>query len=295
MSRRDGAARLLRFVLGALVIVSGCTASVGTESRDGARSADATDRALADLVLVQQGSMPVILTAPHGGRAEIPNVELRRAQDGTPGPWGGVHTGADSSTDVLASGIAAELRKLTGRDPYLVVAKFARKYIDANRPPELGLEDPRARPYYDYYHRSIRRFVNEVRAKYPAGLLIDVHGQGKDPDVIMRGTINGRTVQRLMQRGGVDAVTGPRGVFGQLEANGFKVFPRNDVPPRGTSEDAGYKGGYTVFTYGSHNRDGIDAVQMEFGNRYRQKALLDKSARDAAHAIAAFYEAYLRP
>ena len=295
MSRREGAARLLRFVLGALVILSGCTASVGTESRDGARSADATDRAPADLVLVQQGSLPVILTAPHGGRAAILIVEPRRAQDGAPGPWGGVHTGADASTDVLASGIAAELTKLTGRDPYLVVAKFSRKYIDANRPPELGLEDPRARPYYDYYHRSIRRFVNEVRAKYPAGLLIDVHGQGKDPDVIMRGTINGRTVQRLMQRGGVDAVTGPRGVFGQLEVNGFKVFPRNDVPPRGTSEDAGYKGGYTVFTYGSHNRDGIDAVQMEFGNRYRQKALLDKSARDAAHAIAAFYEAYLRP
>src|SRR5262249_49442832 len=111
MSRRAGAARLLRFVLGALMIVSGCTASVGTESRDGA---DATDRALADLVLVQQGSMPVILTAPHGGRSAIPTVEPRRAQDGTPGPWGGVHTGADASTDVLASGIAAELSKLTG-------------------------------------------------------------------------------------------------------------------------------------------------------------------------------------
>jgi N-formylglutamate amidohydrolase len=281
-------------VLGAL-IVTGCTASVGTESRDGARSADATDRALADLVLVQQGSMPVILTAPHGGRAAIPTAEPRRAQDGTPGPWGGVHTGADVSTDILALGIAAELRKLTGQDPYLVVAKFARKYIDANRPPEFGLEDRRARPYYDYYHRSIRRFVDEVRAGYPGGLLIDVHGQGKDPDVIMRGTLNGRTVQRLMQRGGVDAVTGPRGVFGQLEANGFKVFPRNEVPPRGTSEDAGYKGGYTVFTYGSHNRDGIDAVQMEFGNRYRQKAFLDTSAQNAARAIAVFYGAYLRP
>ena len=294
MSRRDGAARLLRCVLGALVIVSGCTASVGTESRDGARSADATNRALADLVLVQQGSMPVILTAPHGGRAAIPAIEPRRVQDGTPGPWGGVHTVADSSTDILASGIAAELTKLTGQDPYLVVAKFARKYIDANRPLELGLEDARARPYYDYYQRAIRRFVDEIRARYPAGLLIDLHGQAKDPDVVMRGTLNGRTVQRLMQRGGIDAVTGPRGVFGQLEANGFKVFPRNDVPPRGTSEDAGYKGGYTVFTYGSHNRDGIDAVQMEFGNRYRQKAFLDTSAQNAARAIAAFYEAYLR-
>jgi N-formylglutamate amidohydrolase len=294
MSRREAAARLLRLVLGALVIAAGCTAPVGNGSRDGAPSVDATDRALADLVLVQQGSMPIILTAPHGGRAAIPTVEPRRAQDGTPGPWGGVHTGADASTDVLALGIAAELRKLTGQDPYLVVAKFARKYIDANRPPEVGLEDPRARPYYDHYHRSIRRFVDEVRASYPGGLLIDVHGQGKDPDVIMRGTINGRTVQRLMQRSGVDAVTGPRGVFGQLEAKGFKVFPRNDVPPRGTSEDAGYQGGYTVFTYGSHHRDGIDAVQMEFGSRYRHKAFLDTSAQNAARAIAVFYEAYLR-
>jgi N-formylglutamate amidohydrolase len=294
MNRRGGAAGLLGLLLGVLVIVSGCTASVDHESRNAARGVDATDRALADLVLVQPGSLPIILTAPHGGRAVIPGVEPRRVQDGTPGPWGGVHTGADSSTDVLASGIAAELRTLTGQDPYLVVAKFARKYIDANRPPELGLEDPRARPYYEYYQRSIRRFVDEVRAHHGAGLLIDVHGQSKDPDVIMRGTLNGRAVLRLMQRAGVEAVTGPRGVFGQLEANGFKVFPPNDVPPRGTSEDAGFNGGYTVFTYGSHNRDGIDAVQMEFGNRYRQKALLDTSAQNAARAIAMFYEAYLR-
>lgn len=87
----------------------------------------------------------------------------------------------------------------------------------------------------------------------------------------------------------------PHGVFGQLEANGFRVFPANDVPPRGTSEDAGYSGGYTVFTYGSHNRDGIDAVQIEFGARSRERIVLDSSARSAATAIAAFYEAYLRP
>jgi N-formylglutamate amidohydrolase len=129
-----------------LVIVSGCTASVSTESRDGARTGDAADKALTDLVLVQQGSMPIILTAPHGGRDAIPTIEPRRVRDNTPGPWGGVHTTADSNTDILASGIATELRRLTGQDPYLVVARFARKYIDANRPPELGLEDPRARP-----------------------------------------------------------------------------------------------------------------------------------------------------
>jgi N-formylglutamate amidohydrolase len=251
------------------------------------------DKAPADLILIQRGALPIILTAPHGGHEAIPAVEARRAEGTTSGPWGGVHKGGDLNTDLLAQGIAAEITKLTGKAPYLVVAKFQRRFIDANRPPELALEDPRARPYYDYYHGSIRGFVDQVRRVYPAGLLIDVHGQTKDPDVVMRGTLNGRGVERLLRRAGVDAVTGSRGIFGQLEINGFTVFPGNDVPPQGHSEDAGFNGGYTVFTYGSHNRNGIDALQMEFGTRYRQRAGVEESARGAAKAIAAFYQTYL--
>jgi N-formylglutamate amidohydrolase len=257
-------------------------------------SVHASDRTPADLVLAQPGTLPIILTAPHGGREAIPSVEPRRGGDKASPKWGGFKTGGDANTDVLAERIAAEITQLTGGAPYLIVVKFQRKYVDANRPPELALEDPRARPYYDYYHQSVRRFIDEVRKGYPAGLLIDVHGQSKVPDVVMRGTLNGRGVERLLRRAGVDGAIGPNGVFGQLEANGFKVFPANDVPPRGTSEDAGFNGGYTVFTYGSHNRDGIDAVQMEFGARYRERIVLDRSARNAAKAIAAFYEAYLR-
>jgi len=33
---------------------------------------------------------------------------------------------------------------------------------------------------------------------------------------------------------------------------------------------------------------------MEFGAAYRRQAVLDKSARDAARAISAFHEAYLK-
>jgi len=258
--------------------------------------ARAADKTPANLVLVQQGALPIILTAPHGGREAIPGIEPRRDKANVEAyrKWGGFQRGADTNTDSLAQGIAAELAKLTGKKPYLVVAKFSRKYIDANRPPELGLDSPRARPYYDTYHQAVRRFVDEIRGNYPAGLLIDVHGQSKDPDVLMRGTINGRAVERLLRQSGVEAVTGPNGIYGRLEANGFKVFPGNDVPPGGRSEDAGYNGGYTVFTYGSHSLTGIDAVQMEFGSRYRQKAVLDKSASDVAKAIAAFHEAYLK-
>jgi hypothetical protein len=94
---------------------------------------------------------------------------------------------------------------------------------------------------------------------------------------------------------GVEAVTGPNGLFGQLEAQGFKVFPGNDVPPRGNTEDARLNGGYTVYNYGGEDPRGIDAMQLEFGSTYQRKAVLDKSAQAAARAIAAFYGAYLKP
>jgi N-formylglutamate amidohydrolase len=255
--------------------------------------ARAKDLTPADLVLAREGTLPIILTVPHGGREPIPGVAPRDTR-GKPSGGRGFVTVTDTGTDRLALGIAAEIKALTGKEPYVVMAKFGRKYVDPNRPPEIAVESPAARPYYDYYHQSVRRFIDEIRSKYPAALLIDVHGQKKDPRVVMRGTQNGRTVARLIARAGVPAVTGPNGIFGALAANGLDVFPPNDVPPEGTSENRGYSGGYTVGTYGSHSPDGIDAVQMEFGTRYRHDQGLDEAAKAAGKAIAAFYEAYLK-
>ena len=173
----------------------------------------AADTAPSDLVLVQQGTLPIVLTAPHGGRESIAGVDPRQNRTNVAAyrAWGGYQAGTDLNSDLLAQGIAKEIAQLTGRQPYLVVAKFSRRYIDANRPPELGLDSAAARPYYDYYHGVIRRFVDELRERGPA-LLIDVHGQAKDPEVIMRGTINGRAVESLMRRAGATAVTGPAGI-----------------------------------------------------------------------------------
>jgi hypothetical protein len=43
--------------------------------------AHAAERTPADLVPVQQGTLPIILTAPHGGRETIPGVATRTAGD----------------------------------------------------------------------------------------------------------------------------------------------------------------------------------------------------------------------
>jgi N-formylglutamate amidohydrolase len=251
----------------------------------------------AELVLVQRGTLPIVLTAPHGGREAVPGVvprDVKRAGVAEASrKWGGAVTGADVNSDVLTLRMAAEIRRLTGQAPYLVLAKFHRKYVDANRPAEVALDSPAALPYYDHYHRSIRDHIAEILRAHGAGLLIDVHGQGKDPEVLMRGTVNGKTVLKLVRRAGAEAITGPEGLFGRLEAVGFKVFPANNVRLGGTSEDAGLNGGYTVRAYGSDNAGGIDSVQFEFGNVYRRKENVEKSAVDAARAVVGFYEKYL--
>lgn len=255
-----------------------------------ARAAVATP---ADLVVVQNGQLPIILTAPHGGRETVPGVAVRNIE-GKPKPQ--YNIGGDPGTDVVIQAMAREIRALTGRDVYMVMARFDRKYIDANRAPGIAFDHPAAAPYYEFYHQSIRRFVDEIRTTYSAGLLIDVHGQQKFPDHLIRGTHNGRAVTRLLERAGIASLTGPSGLFGQLEANGFAMFPANDVPPfpiGGTSEDAGFNGGFTIARYGSHRKDGIDTVLFEFGRKYRQKADIEEWARRAARAVVAFHDAYL--
>jgi N-formylglutamate amidohydrolase len=246
----------------------------------------------ADLVLVQQGTLPILLTAPHGGRMAVPGVMPRAIAPRPPEDTSFVTT-VDPETDRLALGIAARIKALTQGDVYLVVARFDRKYIDANRAPGIAFDQAAAQPYYDAYHAAIRRFVDEIRARHPHGLLIDVHGQAKIPDGLARGTIDGRSIRQLLARAGAAAMTGPNGLFGQLERNGFRVVPDNAVPFAGRTEDPRFNGGYTVDRYGSHGARGIDAVQCEFGADYRRKAAMDRTIEGAARAIVAFRETYL--
>ncbi len=81
-----------------------------------------------------------------------------------------------------------------------MAARFHRKYIDANRPPDIAYEDPRAKPVYDAYRDTLAGYCREVRKTYGRGLLLDVHGQGAMKDAVIRGTKDGKTVALLVQR-----------------------------------------------------------------------------------------------
>ena len=251
-------------------------AGVALAAIAGASYAEAADH----LVLAKSGGLPIIITAPHGGSNPVPGTQPRM-------------TGKilkDEHTLELAETLADRLEGLLGTRPYVVAARFSRRYIDANRSDLAAYATLQAKPFYDEYHGRIREFVAEIRRTYPGGaLLIDIHGQSADAQGVYRGTRQGTTVDRLLNRSGCPALTGEKSILGALAAKGYRVIPDNNAREC-LLEDARYVGGYTVATYGSHHADGIDAIQLELGGRLRSAPAF---ANDLAQAIAVFYANFL--
>lgn len=239
-----------------------------------------------DLLTVQEGQIPIILSAPHGGLLPIPGAEPRKGEGLQPGP-SGYQTVRDVNTDRLALALSAAIEAKMGQKPYLVVAKFARKYADVNRPSTIGYESPAAKPVYEAYHQTLTRFCREVQQKWGRGLVLDIHGQGVSRDTIFRGTGNGKSLSLLVERYGVKARNGPESFAGLLTARGCKIIPMNDSP-----EHSGFTGGYITLTYGSRNY-GMDAIQLEFGGDYTNKDKRKDTATKLAEAIADFARLYL--
>jgi N-formylglutamate amidohydrolase len=230
------------------------------------------------------GMLPIILAAPHGGREPVPGVAGRRGV--------GVAqftTGRDHNTSELAERIAMRLYENLGAKPFLVIAHFDRKFIDANRPREAAYEAPEAQPYYEGYHLALLEHCARVRALWGQGLLLDIHGQSSEAQAIFRGTDNLKSVSDLQRRFGSSALWGAKSILGYLERSGYKVIPSSGD----TEREQRYSGGYTTRTYGSHRGTGVDAMQLEFGAALRARANLERTAADVARAIAVFAGEYL--
>ncbi|MBA4191851.1 MAG: hypothetical protein C0467_28055 [Planctomycetaceae bacterium] len=244
----------------------------------------------ADFVVVQKGTLPIIVSAPHGGRKKVPDVPERLGV--------GVAqfaTVLDANTDLIAERFSVELEKLLNGKPWLVIARFERKYLDVNRPREQSYESDKAKPYYDAYHEPLEAACKAVKTKFGRGLLLDIHGQGEFRDSICRGTQNGKTVTLLKDRDGWAAITGKRSVLGHLQRSGYKILPSCEADQK-AKEEPKFTGGHIVGTYGSHTGYAIDAIQLEFGTflRDKEKDKYATTAKDLADAVALFHDEYLK-
>ncbi|WP_197454725.1 gamma-glutamyl-gamma-aminobutyrate hydrolase family protein [Stieleria varia] len=237
------------------------------------------------LIHVETGELPIILSAPHGGRNSIPDVPERLGV----GSKKFVNV-ADSNTDRLTEKLADELQRQLGKRPYVVIARFHRKYLDVNRRAQWAYESDNARLAYDAYHQAISDARREIIERWGHGLLLDIHGQAADPVAIFRGTQNGKTTRNLTSRFGEQALIGETSLFGQLAKTGLTIVPEVDSTER---EHDAFDGGYIVVTHGSQEEGSVDAIQLELGGRLRTKSMLEPTAEKLATAITAFATDYL--
>src|SRR5580765_8135041 len=155
-------------------------------------------------VIVRQGQLPIVISAPHGGTTALPGVAERQNRGAKQ-----FNTGRDLRTLEFAEKLAAAIERELGQAPFVVIAKFERKQVDANRPTADAYDAPGAsgqKRFYDAYHRALAEARAQVQTTFGRGLLLDIHGQGREPDAIFRGTNNGRAVAQLVRRSGEAAV-----------------------------------------------------------------------------------------
>ncbi len=236
---------------------------------------------------VQKGNVPVLLTSPHGASVNkrLPHLPWRVGNyDGEKVQY--FVDRPDAHTDKVAYGINKELQK-RGLTPFMVVAGITRGQIDFNRKPKRAYEHSLAASCYQFYHRSIRYYVDGIRERWGYGFMLDIHGQSRYQDEMIRGTRNNQTIQILLERYGKDATESENGFYYSLRQAGY------DVHPKVGEREEYYIGGFTLKRYGSHQKNGIDALQIELNREIRfDDGLRNKVASDIAEAIKVFQQAY---
>jgi N-formylglutamate amidohydrolase len=235
----------------------------------------------------QQGNVPILLTSPHGASKYkiLSTLPARQAVVNGKKVKSFVDR-ADAKTDEVTHGIAKKLMA-TGLRPFMVVAGIHRSQIDFNRAPNQAYEDERAFSCYAFYHQKVKQGVVAIRQQWKHGFMLDVHGQSRFADEIIRGTRNQQTIRQLISRYGVDVTEAENGIYRQLREMNYAV------QPTAGERERYYYGGYTLQRYGSHHANGIDALQIEIGrklrvNKDKRRQLID----DIAQALEVFYIAY---
>ena len=184
---------------------------------------------------------------------------------------------SDLQTAFVTQSVAQKILDLTGVSPYVVMANFDRKFIDANRPRSpvnCAFTDPAAKPFYDEYHDRIAGFVNNIRVQNGnRGFLFDIHGKveiPEDPADIYLGTDKGGSLLPGFDRASIFMQHGLQGLLKSVHRETgpapapvfqYRLSPADAEAPENASVD----GGFTVRRYGAF----INSIQIEIADTIR--------------------------
>ncbi len=203
------------------------------------------------------GDLPLVISSPHGGALKPDTVADRTY---------GVRT-ADANTQDLARRIAAEVKKVTGKQTTLVISHLHRSKLDPNREiKEAAQGNKTAEKVWGEYHAYIEEALQATVKRHGIAFFIDLHGQSHADVRVELGYLHdassyARNADELnsakfIQSGslalikklnpGLDypaLLSGPESLGALLEQRGFRATPSPRMP---VPSEPYYKGGYTV-------------------------------------------------
>jgi hypothetical protein len=128
-----------------------------------------------EYVLVDSGSMPLVISMPHGGTWK---ADFIPEQDGV--------KDEDVNSMPMGRQIARHMQALYGRRPYTVALGLHRSRLDCNRDKGHQCPNEFAQQVWDQYHNAIKLAIMECCIRFGGCHLIDLHGtshyyQNTDP------------------------------------------------------------------------------------------------------------------
>lgn len=232
---------------------------------------------VAQWVSSEDGTVPLVIVAPHGGTLAPPELPDRACL--------ACVTVNDANTRLLAVAISDAFQRRIGQRPFVVANLLSRSKFDGNRALDeaTGSYAPLA-PLHDLFHLRIDSAKARATRLHPNALLIDLHGHGhaiarlelgylltganlRLADPALAPLLASTSIARLNTASvvgdtGALLLRGPRAMGTRFTDAGFEAVPSANQPAPAEA-DPYFNGGYNTQRHGSRFSGPVDAVQIE--------------------------------
>ncbi len=225
---------------------------------------------LRDYIEFEKGTLPLIVSVPHGGLLECEVIPERST--GVLGIDRGTVEFAKKLIKLISMNFKKETSELT--TPSYIISKVRRSKVDLNRDENEAYNKVSiiAREIYRFYHNTIQKLINYNLENFNRSLLIDIHGFEKDDR-----PPGFRDVELILGTNNLDSIFSKpvpkkdwekniRGkIIKKLLDFGISIAPGH---PR--RREYVLTGGYITQQYGaSHLKSKSQAMQIELSDRIR--------------------------
>ena len=232
-------------------------------------------------VEIQQGTLPLVISAPHGG-IEKPKFMADRTEG---------NLIRDRGVREVAFALADELEWLTGHRPFVVTTRLHRVKLDANRAIEEAAQgNETAEKVWHQYHAALENCTTQAKVIGKGrALILDIHGHAHPEDWVELGYGVDANALAKNDQDLKDAawIRGPKSLGSFFTAQGLRAVPSPAI--RHPAGKKYFNGGYITRR---HRGEGLRSIQLELPWSLRNAKASQASIAQLAGGISEFFAAH---